>query len=129
MAWRRQRCGACRRSRSATKRAQRPLHSGLGFLQLFLIRRKIACGQRLICSLEGCLSLTERVCGGRVVDLTRRPVPVGVAFLGAATRAALEDLVECLLQGVADPDRLTKANHYETQRRVGAGAALPLGVD
>ena len=29
-------------SRSATKRAQRPLHSGLGFLQLFLIGRKIA---------------------------------------------------------------------------------------
>jgi hypothetical protein len=29
-------------SRSATKRAQRPLHRGLGFLHLFLIRGKIA---------------------------------------------------------------------------------------
>jgi hypothetical protein len=29
-------------SRSATERAQRSLHSGLGFLQLFLVRRKIA---------------------------------------------------------------------------------------
>jgi hypothetical protein len=29
-------------SRSATKRAQRSLHSGLGFLHLLLVRRKIA---------------------------------------------------------------------------------------
>ena len=61
-------------------------------------------------------------------------LPVGVlpsaaaAFVGRH-RSFLEHLVQRLLQGVPDPDRLTEADHHETQRRIGTGAALALGVD
>jgi hypothetical protein len=46
-----------------------------------------------------------------------------------ATGASLEYLIQRLLQGVPDPDRLTESHHHETQRRIGTGAALALGVD
>src|SRR4029450_2086681 len=118
------------RSVSATERAQGPLHRGLRLLDLLLIRPEIASGQCLLCRIEGGRRLAEGVRGSRVGSLARGLIPIGAAtFGGGATRASLEHLVQRLLQGVANSDRLTEPNHHETQRGVGTSAALPLGGD